>query len=464
MRAVVAAALLAALAGAGVDRCGAAGAGADAVLERWITSIGGRDALGNVRSEEVRESMDYGPGGPPSAIHFIRTKFGHIREETSNPAFGTLVQAWDGMIGWQRNDRLGTGLIPQADLARLVQGDNIQAPLNVGKTYRRSRLLGPAGAGGRPCTEVGMTDGGGVEERWFFDDATGRLVRIERPDPGRPGTCAAAEFSDYRPVGRLMIAYRIRTTNQGASTVLSRESVVINPPVDEAVFMISTARLAEVSEISSILARNVAQAGGDAIGRIHSRVKRIAVVAPESGIRVSETIYQKEPNLFLQELETPGVGTKWEGFDGVVRWSDSDLQGFHTLGAAATAQWKAYGSLSDEGRLLARLPLGRMLGARKIGGRPVHAVVLSDFFAEAGTWYFDDESARVLRLTTVFSDGHGRLEATQDYSDFRRVDGVEIPFATTDTNAAGESIETIVSLQNNVPLDDKFFKPRKGPW
>jgi len=464
MRAFLATTLLVFLAGGSSVRCPAAADGADAVVERWISSIGGREALDAVRSDDVRESMDYGKGGAISTIHILRTKAGHTREETSNPAFGTLVQGWDGMVGWQRNDRLGSGLIAQEDLGGLVQQDNILAPLMIEKMYKKSRLLGQARLAGRPCTLVGMTGGSQVEEKWYFDEATGHLIRIERPDGSRPGNRATTDFQDYRAVERLVIPFRIKTFDEKTSVVLTRESVVINPHVDEASFMISTARLIEISRISFILSRNVAQVGGAAIERIHSRVKRIAIESPESAMKFSETIYQREPNLFLQEIDTPGIGGKWEGFDGTVRWSGSDLQGFHLLGAAATAQWKAFGKLSDEGRLLNRLPLRRMLGARKIGGRAVHAVVLCDFFAEAGTWYFDDENARLLRLTSVFSDGHGRQETTQDFSDFRRIDGVELPFVTTDTNAAGQSVETIVSLQNNVPLDNALFKPRRGDW
>jgi hypothetical protein len=394
----------------------------------------------------------------------VRTHEGHFREETTNAAFGTLVQAWDGMIGWQRNDRLGSGFIAPADLGNLIQQDNILAPLFVGKMYRKSRLLGPAVAAGRPCTVVGMTAGDRLEERWYFDDGTGRLVLAKRPDARHPGEWVTVEFSDFRQVGGLVIPYRIKTSEQGVSSILARESVVINPPVDEASFMVSTARLVEMAQISSILERNVQEIGGSAIRRIHSRVKQIAIESSDSGLKVSETIYQKEPNLFLQEVDTPGVGAKWEGFDGTVRWSSSELQGFHVLGAAATAQWKANGNLADEGQYLLRIPLRRMLGAHRIGGRAVHAVVFSDYFAEEGTCYFDDENARLLRLTTVLSDGHGQQETTQDYSDFRRTDGVEVPFVTTDTNPAGQSVETIVSLQNNGPLDDAIFKPRRGDW
>jgi hypothetical protein len=35
---------------------------------------------------------------------------------------------------------------------------------------------------------------------------------------------------------------------------------------------------------------------------------------------------------------------------------------------------------------------------------------------------------------------------------------------TTQTDPSGKSVETIVSIENNLPLDDSAFKPRRGEW
>jgi outer membrane lipoprotein-sorting protein len=447
----------------GGGRC-AGDAGVDAVLGRWVDSVGGRTHLESVKSYEVVEGVDFGSGSPVNRVRILRTKTGQFRMETSNQGLGTLVKAWDGMIGWQSNDRLGSGFLSPADVTNLSGLENLLIPLFVKQGYNKQRVIGPALVGGRNCTVLGMAAGSRPEEKWYFDDASGRLVRVDQPQPGQPGDILKTDYMDFRPEGGLVEPFVVKTAGQGGTAVVTRESVTINPPTDAATFMISTARLAEMSQIQGILNRNLAQAGGDAITKIHSRIKRVAIDAPESAMKHTVTTYQKEPNLFLREDDTPGEGVSWLGFDGSVLWSCSDLAGFHLQGSAAVAQWKKVGNLADEGRQLVRIPLRRMLGARQVDGRAAHAVVLSDYFSEDGTCYFDDGNGRMLRLTSVFSDGHGQQEGTQDFSDFRRIDGVEIPFVTTDTNASGTSVETIVSLQNNVPIDDGIFKPRRGDW
>ncbi|MFI5337805.1 MAG: hypothetical protein ACHQ5A_13540, partial [Opitutales bacterium] len=55
----------------------------------------------------------------------------------------------------------------------------------------------------------------------------------------------------------------------------------------------------------------------------------------------------------------------------------------------------------------------------------------------------------------------GQLKVTVDFSDFRTVDGIVLPFVTVMTNPAMRIVTTILSVQHNVPLDDAIFKPRK---
>lgn len=440
------------------------GGGADAVVARWMEAQGGRARLGAVRGFESDESIQYGAGGPSIRVHVVKTRSGHFRYETSNPAFGILVQAWDGVVGWQTNERLGDGLIAKADLGALGSQQNLLPAAEVEGQGVARRLLGDGEADGRRCKVVGITGPGGVEERFYFDAETGLCLREERPRAAHPEEMDWVGFSDYRPAGGLVVPFALKVVRASYGFTVQRSGVEIDPAIDEATFMISTARLVQIKRIEGILDRNLEAVGGDAIARIHSRVTRAELAPSGQMSRIRETVLQKDPDLILTETDTPGIGPKWTGFDGTVGWSSSEIEGFHLFRPMETAALRTFGKLSEEGRLGARFPLRRMLGPRHVDGRATHALVLSTFQVQAGTYYFDDETGRLLRLTSVFSDSDGHIEATQDYSDFRRVDGVEKPFVTTQTDPSGKSVETIVSIENNLPLDDSAFKPRRGEW
>jgi len=438
--------------------------GAGELLDRWLAAQGGLERLKAVRGYDYRETIRRGPGSRTVEIHVVQTSNGRFRYETAYPWGGTLVQASDGIVCWQGNDRLGYGLIPNSAVPPLYLEEDLLTVLLVDRVYPKHRLLGDGEAQGRRCKVAEMTGRDGVGERFYFDVETGRCLRIERPRNGHPGEWNWTEYSDFRTVDGLVLPFTTAIDRGDDKITRTRSDLVINPRLDTATFMISTARFRELRAIEDILARNLAEAGGDAIGRIHSRVTRAHVETSNQSGKDRETISQKEPDYILKVSETPGMGTKWTGFDGTVGWSTSEVEGFHLLKAPEVAAMRNYGKLSDEGHLADRWPLRKMVGRRQVNGRATHAVILSTFQFQGGTFYFDDENGRLLRMTSIFGDSDGHFEATQDFSDFRRMDGVEKPFVITQTDPTGKSVETIESIENNVPLDNSIFRPRKGDW
>jgi hypothetical protein len=465
MRTRFALAIIAGLAAGGLAFGSETGNGSvDAVLDRWLVSQGGRARLEAVRSYGLRETIQFGPGKSLD-VRALWTKLHHCRYEISGSPSNPLIQNWDGLIPWEGNDRLGYGLISAGGFFYGRNYDDLLLGLEPGRNWPKRRMVGDGEARGRPCAVLGLTGADGVEVKYYFDRVNAQCLREERPDRSVPGKWITADFSDFQETGGVSYAGTIKTVESGLTFVIRRSNLVLDPPVDEASFILSTARLKEIIAVNIILSRNLAAVGGaDAISRIHSRVTRAISDSSESGLKVRETISQKEPDLILCEFDAAGLGRQWEGFDGKTGWASSEIEGFRMLMPAEVADWKTWGRLSMEGRLADHYPLRRMLGPRRVNGRAAHAVILSDVQFPAGTFYFDDENGRLLRMSTVFVESDGHEEATLDYSDFRKVDGVEKPYVTTETDTGGQSVTTITSIQDNIPLDDAMFKPRRDGW
>ena len=51
----------------------------------------------------------------------------------------------------------------------------------------------------------------------------------------------------------------------------------------------------------------------------------------------------------------------------------------------------------------------------------------------------------------------GDIEQVVDFSDFRDVDGIKIPFVTKSTNPAQTVTATMMSVKHNMDLDDSSF-------
>ena len=77
--------------------------------------------------------------------------------------------------------------------------------------------------------------------------------------------------------------------------------------------------------------------------------------------------------------------------------------------------------------------------------------------------YFDD-SGLLVRLARFVDTAVGQVPAHIDYSDYREVAGVKMPFHWVATWTDGQSTTQLSDVQPNVPIDDaKFAKPAPAP-
>jgi photosynthetic reaction center cytochrome c subunit len=74
--------------------------------------------------------------------------------------------------------------------------------------------------------------------------------------------------------------------------------------------------------------------------------------------------------------------------------------------------------------------------------------------------YFDPKSGLLVRMARYTKLPVGLIPTEIDYSDYRDVSGIKVPFRVTKTWVDGRSITVLNSMQLNVPIDaTKFAKP-----
>ena len=74
--------------------------------------------------------------------------------------------------------------------------------------------------------------------------------------------------------------------------------------------------------------------------------------------------------------------------------------------------------------------------------------------------YFDPKSGLLVRMVRYTSLPVGFIPTEIDYSDYRDVSGIKVPFRVTKTWVDGRSVTELSSIQMNVPIDAaKFAKP-----
>jgi len=175
-------------------------------------------------------------------------------------------------------------------------------------------------------------------------------------------------------------------------------------------------------------------------------------------------IYAKAPDLRATIVHTP-AGDSIAVHDGPAGWiagpnlpvSVLPMTGGDQEGAKLDAE------LSFPARIQQFLRDWRVGVPSEIGDLEVQVVQGTSAGGELATLYFDMESGLLVRLVHYTSSPVGRMPTQTDYSDYREVAGVKMPFKWTTTWLDGREAFELTDVQPNIDIDPaKFVKPAPG--
>ena len=223
-----------------------------------------------------------------------------------------------------------------------------------------------------------------------------------------------------------------------------------------AVCVCLTASLASGQTVDELLASNLQAKGGlDALRAVTS-VRQTSILSIQ-GAEASVVVYSMRPNFVRQEVALAGR-TVVNAFDGAVAWALNGMWGVETprilSGSEADALRR---QASFDGLLVDSQADGHrveLLGVETLGERDVyHLRIINDTY-EVQHSYLD--VATSLEVKLVSETAVGRFE--QEFSDYREIDGVRIPFVIkTSLNGRPQSEVTVTEVVLNVALDKTLF-------
>lgn len=202
------------------------------------------------------------------------------------------------------------------------------------------------------------------------------------------------------------------------------------------------------------------------------------------------SLYAKFPNqrtLIIDYVKTAGRGDTTRSFDGKVGWLRTPL---NILGEYQLGGGELDGELIDA-ELSFPIQLKQVLTQLRVGlpsniselGAPesqesakdnigIGKDKLVDVVQGNGprgmlvTLYFDHETGLLLRLLRMPKTQIGRVPTIEDYSDYRDVQGIKMPFQITFAWLNGRDAIKLKEVKLNAPIDPKVFgrpAPQKNP-
>jgi photosynthetic reaction center cytochrome c subunit len=181
---------------------------------------------------------------------------------------------------------------------------------------------------------------------------------------------------------------------------------------------------------------------------------------PEGNQRSLE-IFAKAPNQRATIIHTLN-GDSTTVYDGRSGWIAAPLRPLPVIALTGSALEgaKLEAELSFPGQIRQVLSKWRVGFPATIDDREVQVVQGTGAGGSIATLYFDSESGLLVRLLRYSDSVVGRTPTQIDYSDYRDVSGIKMPFRWTVTWLDGKENVELSEMQVNVPIDPaRFAKP-----
>ena len=197
-----------------------------------------------------------------------------------------------------------------------------------------------------------------------------------------------------------------------------------------------------------------AAGGASRIDRISSRVAKGQITI--QGRSVSIEIFTGSPQKQAMVQHLPD-GDSFSVFDGHGGWISAAGRSTHEMSGAELESARADSDLQFPLHIQKIYPELRVEYPEKIGEREAYVLVAVREGQLPVKLYFDEQSALLIRQLRYAESPLGRNPTQIDYSDFREVDGVQVPFRVTISRPGDSSTIQFSEVRQNVPIDPAKF-------
>jgi hypothetical protein len=204
---------------------------ADQIVEKYVTALGGADALGKVTSRVMKGSISVGGGETPIELF---TKAPNKRVSISN---GQSYTAFDGTAGWMGN----TGKPAREMSATEAEAAGLDAEfslaLRLKEIFPQLRRGRPETIAGVECETLNGSRPGRPPVRLYFDKNSGlllRMVRYAETPVGRNAT--QIDYADYREMDGVKSPWRWTLSRTNGRFTIQVTAATNNVAIEDAKF------------------------------------------------------------------------------------------------------------------------------------------------------------------------------------------------------------------------------------
>jgi hypothetical protein len=207
-----------------------------------------------------------------------------------------------------------------------------------------------------------------------------------------------------------------------------------------------------------ILDRYIEVTGGKAAyGKVRNRVTVAKMEFVGKGITANMTMTNAEGLKSHSSIDIPNVAKMEQGTDGSIAWERSALKGPRIKSGGEKALAMRAADMNADLNWRKYFTKAEYTGTEPVEGKICHRVSLTPVNGGVETRYYDKDSGLMVRTSQVVNTEMGDIPSELVVTDYRKVDGILMPFQMRQKAAGQELAITLVSVTQNTELPAQIF-------
>lgn len=193
--------------------------------------------------------------------------------------------------------------------------------------------------------------------------------------------------------------------------------------------------------------------------KLTTRISTGTIDVPAMNLSGLVTVREKAPNRSIFTVNFNGAVFQ-QGFDGTIGWSNDPQNGLREQAGEELAETKRDSDFYHPLDLKQMYSKITVAGTDKIDDRDAYIVEASSSDLGTDKIYFDTQNGLVLRIVGQHHTMDGPATFTEDFSDFREVDGIKLPYTVHQESPSSTFTIKFTEIRHNEAIEDaRFAKP-----
>jgi len=212
----------------------------DAVLDRFVQAIGGKEAWGKIQSRRILADMETMGAQGEWTSNAKSPNLSYSRVQ--HPKIGLFESGFDGSTAWSKSQSR-VKVKQGGELEQAKRDADFFQELHLKETFPGLTFAGTDAVAGEPSNVLESKDPQVGKQRFYFSLITGLLLRRESHFVNADGKQVTSDtlYSDYRPVDGVKYPYRQKVTVSSRGQVVNESKMVVkeikhNERVEDSLF------------------------------------------------------------------------------------------------------------------------------------------------------------------------------------------------------------------------------------